>query len=52
MYLSNRSNLVGTKFTCYDHGCNPKKGGLLTDGSNLREELCAIVYVSNNSMLA
>lgn len=42
-----RSNLVGTKFTCFDHGCNPKKGGMLSDGSNLREELCAIIYDTN-----
>ncbi|XP_057314010.1 tubby protein-like [Hydractinia symbiolongicarpus] len=42
-----RSNLVGTKFTCFDGGQNPKKGGVLTDGSNLREELCAIIYDTN-----
>lgn len=40
-----RSNYVGTKFTCYDNGRNPKKGGILMDGSNVREELCAILYV-------
>ncbi|XP_066912168.1 tubby protein-like isoform X1 [Clytia hemisphaerica] len=42
-----RSNLVGTKFTCFDGGRSPKKGGVLTDGSNLREELCAIIYDTN-----
>jgi len=42
-----RSNMVGTKFTCFDNGQTFKKGGLLTDGSNLREELCAIVYDTN-----
>lgn len=41
-----RSNMVGTRFTCYDGGQNPKKGGVLSDGSNLREEMCAIIYVS------
>ena len=44
--IYHRSNLVGTKFTCFDGGRSPKKGGVLTDGSNLREELCAIIYVS------
>ncbi|XP_065668143.1 tubby-related protein 3 isoform X3 [Hydra vulgaris] len=42
-----RSNLVGTKFTCYDCGRSPKKGGLLGEGSHLREELCAVVYDTN-----
>ena len=42
-----RSNLVGTKFTCFDGGQNPKKGGVLSDGSNVREELCAVIYVSH-----
>ena len=41
-----RSNLVGTKFTVYDNGVNPNKGGVLSDGSNIRQELCTIVYVS------
>ena len=42
-----RSNLVGTRFTCFNGGQNPKKGGILSDGSNLREELCAVVYDTN-----
>ncbi|XP_065054866.1 tubby-related protein 3-like isoform X2 [Rhopilema esculentum] len=42
-----RSNYVGTKFTCFDNGKNPKKGGIMMDGSNIREELCAILYETN-----
>jgi len=38
--------MLGTKFTCFDGGQNPKKGGVLANGSNVREELCAIIYVS------
>ena len=30
----------------YDNGENPLKGDVLPDLSNLREELCTIVYVS------
>ena len=30
----------------FDNGVNPRKGGVLSDGSNIREELCGIVYVS------
>ena len=40
-----RSNLVGTRFTIYNEGVNPKKGGVMADGSNIREELGAIIYV-------
>lgn len=42
-----RANYVGTKFTCFDSGKNPKKGGIMTDGSNIREELCAVQYETN-----
>lgn len=42
-----RSNYVGTKFTCYDNGKNPRKGGVMMDGSNIREELCAVLYETN-----
>ena len=41
-----RSNLVGTRFTVFNNGVNPKKGGVMSDGSNIREEVAAIVYVS------
>lgn len=42
-----RSNLVGTKFTIYNEGVNPRKGGVLADGSNIREELGAVIYDTN-----
>ncbi|XP_028397001.1 tubby-related protein 3-like isoform X2 [Dendronephthya gigantea] len=42
-----RSNLVGTRFTIYNEGVNPKKGGVMADGSNIREELGGIVYDTN-----
>lgn len=46
-FLSNyRSNLVGTRFTVFNNGVNPKKGGVMSDGSNIREEVSAIIYVS------
>lgn len=41
-----RSNLVGTRFTVFNNGVNPKKGGVMSDGSNIREEVAAIIYVS------
>ena len=41
-----RSNLVGTRFTVFNNGVNPKKGGCMSDGSNIREEVAAIIYVS------
>ncbi|XP_015764471.1 PREDICTED: tubby protein homolog, partial [Acropora digitifera] len=42
-----RSNLVGTKFTVFNNGVNPKKGGVMSDGSNIREEVAAIIYDTN-----
>ncbi|XP_020910292.1 tubby-related protein 3 [Exaiptasia diaphana] len=42
-----RANLVGTKFTVFDQGVNPKKGGVMSDGSNIREELAGIIYDTN-----
>ena len=41
-----RANFVGTSFTVYDNGVNPNKGEALPGGSNCRQELAAIVYVS------
>ena len=41
-----RANFVGTSFTVYDNGVNPNKGEALPDGSNCRQELAAIIYVS------
>ncbi|KAM7434055.1 hypothetical protein ABFA07_015779 [Porites harrisoni] len=42
-----RSNLVGTRFTVFNNGVNPKKGGCMSDGSNIREEVAAIIYDTN-----
>lgn len=42
-----RSNLVGTRFTVFNNGVNPKKGGVMSDGSNIREEVAAIIYDTN-----
>ncbi|XP_067902420.1 tubby protein isoform X2 [Heterodontus francisci] len=42
-----RSNLMGTKFTVYDNGVNPEKGGSSLDACNLRQELAAICYETN-----
>lgn len=42
-----RSNLVGTRFTVFNSGVNPKKGGVMSDGSNIREEVAAIIYDTN-----
>lgn len=44
-----RSNLVGTRFTVFNSGVNPKKGGVMSDGSNIREEVAAIIYVSSRA---
>ena len=44
--LSHRGNFIGTSFTVYDSGENPLTGDVLPDMSNVREELCAVVYVS------
>ena len=41
-----RANFVGTSFTVYDNGVNPNKGEALPGGSNCRQELAAIIYVS------
>lgn len=40
-----RSNLMGTKFTVFDNGVNPDRTN--ADWSNVRQELSAVVYVSN-----
>jgi hypothetical protein len=42
-FIAHRANILGTHFTIYDNGENPKKG----DMSNLRRELSAIIYVIN-----
>jgi hypothetical protein len=38
-----RSNAVGTSFTIYDNGENPKKATVIGDG--IRQELAAVIYV-------
>ena len=46
--LSNpfRSNFLGTSFTVFDGGLSPHKGKTMPDGSNVRQELAAVHYVS------
>ena len=39
-----RSNLLGTQFTLFDHGDNPKKNGT----SEARQELIGVAYVSTS----
>ena len=47
VYLSFRSNLMGTKFTVYDNGVNPQKASSSTrESGTLRQELAAVCYVS------
>jgi tubby-related protein 1 len=40
-----RSNAVGTSFTLFDNGENPKKAAVIGDG--VRQELAAIIYETN-----
>ncbi|XP_006818372.1 tubby-related protein 3-like [Saccoglossus kowalevskii] len=42
-----RSNFLGTHFTIFDNGISPSKPGALSDGSNLRQEIAAVVYDTN-----
>ncbi|NWU72091.1 TULP3 protein, partial [Pterocles burchelli] len=42
-----RSNLMGTKFTVYDHGVSPVKAQGLMEKANTRQELAAICYETN-----
>nr|XP_018672988.1 tubby protein homolog [Ciona intestinalis] len=42
-----RSNIMGTKFTVYDHGIKLGKPGINIDRDNLREELVAVCYETN-----
>ena len=39
-----RSNLLGNRFTVFDNGQNPHRGGS-TDVGSLRQELAAVIYV-------
>lgn len=38
---------MGTKFTVYDNGLKPGDAKIVTDGTNMREELAAICYETN-----
>ncbi|KFQ39781.1 Tubby-related protein 3, partial [Mesitornis unicolor] len=42
-----RSNLMGTKFTVYDHGVSPLKARSLVEKAHTRQELAAIHYETN-----
>ncbi|KFQ17635.1 Tubby-related protein 3, partial [Merops nubicus] len=42
-----RSNLMGTKFTVYDHGVSPVKAQGLVEKAHTRQELAAISYETN-----
>ncbi|KAJ8031562.1 Tubby-related protein 3 [Holothuria leucospilota] len=42
-----RSNFMGTQFTIFDNGLSPQKPGILADGSNIREEVAAVLYDTN-----
>ncbi|KAM6292345.1 tubby-related protein 3 isoform 1-T1 [Porphyrio hochstetteri] len=42
-----RSNLMGTKFTVYDHGVSPVKAQGLVEKARTRQELAAICYETN-----
>ena len=44
--LYSRSNLMGTKFTVYDHGVSPAKAQGLLEKAYMRQELAAVCYVS------
>ncbi|XP_069437620.1 tubby-related protein 3 isoform X1 [Ovis canadensis] len=42
-----RSNLMGTKFTVYDHGVSPAKAQGLVEKAYMRQELAAVCYETN-----
>ena len=37
---------MGTHFTVFDNGISANKPGAMADGTNTRQELSAVVYVS------
>lgn len=41
-----RSNLLGNRFTVFDNGRNPHRGGGGAEVGSLRQELAAVIYVS------
>uniref|UniRef100_G3TDX6 Tubby-like protein n=1 Tax=Loxodonta africana TaxID=9785 RepID=G3TDX6_LOXAF len=42
-----RSNLLGNRFTVFDNGRNPHRGGGGADVGSLRQELAAVIYETN-----
>ncbi|KAK2502321.1 hypothetical protein MC885_001283 [Smutsia gigantea] len=42
-----RSNLLGNRFTVFDNGQNPQRGGGGSDVGSLRQELAAVIYETN-----
>ncbi|EPQ17355.1 Tubby-related protein 1 [Myotis brandtii] len=42
-----RSNLLGNRFTVFDNGQNPGRGGGGADVGSLRQELAAVIYETN-----
>ncbi|KAM5166820.1 tubby-related protein 1 [Callospermophilus lateralis] len=42
-----RSNLLGNRFTVFDNGQNPQRGGSSTNLGSLRQELAAVIYETN-----
>jgi len=42
-----RSNFLGTALTVFDSGISRHRGKAMPDGSNVREELAAVHYVSH-----
>ncbi|XP_059257516.1 tubby-related protein 1 [Mustela nigripes] len=42
-----RSNLLGNRFTVFDNGQNPHRGGGSTNVGSLRQELAAVIYETN-----
>ncbi|XP_007937568.1 tubby-related protein 1 [Orycteropus afer afer] len=42
-----RSNLLGNRFTVFDNGQNPHRGGGGADVGSLRQELAAVIYETN-----
>ncbi|XP_040838975.1 tubby-related protein 1 [Ochotona curzoniae] len=42
-----RSNLLGNRFTVFDNGRNPQRGGSSADVASLRQELAAVIYETN-----
>ncbi|KAM5326353.1 tubby-related protein 1 isoform 3-T3 [Glossophaga mutica] len=42
-----RANLLGNRFTVFDNGQNPHRGGGGADVGSLRQELAAVIYETN-----